>query len=74
MRETCNTDKSKDYSCDLKCRTRGIQLAASNCGIVLAFREIYLAETKAQVALMYLDICDNFVGKIYHVCILFYFI
>ena len=58
--DSCNTDKTKDYSCQLKCRTRGLELAATNCGIVVGYREIFLAESKTQVALMYLDICDNY--------------
>jgi hypothetical protein len=59
---TCNTDKSLDYTCELKCRTRGIQIAATNCGIIIAFREMWLSESRTQVALMYMDIVDNYIG------------
>lgn len=59
---SCNTDKTKQYTCDLKCRTRGIQIAAFNCGVILGWREMYLSESITQVALMYLDIIDNYIG------------
>ncbi len=58
----CNTDKSLAYTCDLKVRTRGIQICATNCGIILAFREMFLSETKHQVAIMYVDISNHFNG------------
>ena len=71
---TCNTDKTTVFNCDLKCKTRGLQLACSNCGIVLAFRELYGSESLTQVALMYLDIVDNFKGIIKHTkVVLIYF-
>ncbi len=59
---TCNTDKSLAYTCELKVRTRGIQICASNCGIIIAFREMFLSESKHQVAIMYIDIADHFIG------------
>jgi hypothetical protein len=40
--------------------SRGIQLAATNCGIVLGYRDLYGAEILTQVALFFLDIYDNF--------------
>jgi transcription elongation factor Elf1 len=55
---SCNTDKTSVYACNLKCKTRGIELACSNCGIVLAFRELYGSESLTQVAYMYLDLVD----------------
>ena len=58
----CNTDKEAVYSCTIKCKTRGIILAASNCGIILSFREIYGSESLSQVGLFYLDLLDNFKG------------
>jgi hypothetical protein len=60
-----NTDKSKFLSCDLKCRTRGLQLACMNCGIILVYKELYGSESCTQVALMYLQICANFSGKLF---------
>lgn len=30
----CNTDKTLQYSCIIKCKTAGILVAASNCSIV----------------------------------------
>lgn len=61
---SCNTDKTKDYTCNLKCRTRKLEIAATNCGIVVGYREIILAESKTQVALMYLDVCENYKRKV----------
>ena len=60
---SCDTDKaSKFYTCFYKIRTRGIILAASNCGIIIGFTEIFGAESLTQVAQFYLDICDHFSG------------
>jgi len=59
---TCNTDKTADYTCDLKCRTRGIQIAATNFGFIMAFRELFLSESITQVAQMYLDMVDHYEG------------
>ncbi len=61
--KTCNTDKSKIFACEMKCKTRGVQLACSDSGIVLAFRELYGAESCTQVAQMYVDLCESFIGK-----------
>jgi hypothetical protein len=61
---TCNTDKTLAYSCDLKSRTRGIQIAATNCGFIIGFREMFGSESIIQVADMYMDIADNFKGII----------
>ena len=41
---SCNTDKSKEYTCALKCRTTGIQICATNCGIVINWKEMYMSE------------------------------
>lgn len=59
---TCNTYKSRIFSCHMKCKTRGIQLACSDRGIVLGFRELYGSESCMQVAQMYLDLCEAFTG------------
>jgi len=58
--QDCNTDKGNVYSCSVKCKTRGVLLAATNCGIVVGFREIYGGEGLRQVGLFYLDVLDNF--------------
>ena len=58
-----NTDKTNVYACDMKVKTRGIQLALTNCGIIVAYRELYGSESTTQVALVYLDLCDNFLSK-----------
>ena len=60
---SCNTDKdSKFYTCNFKVRTRGIVIAAFNCGIILGFREIFGAESLSQVAQFYLDLCSYYQG------------
>lgn len=56
----CNTNKESVYSCLVKVKTRGILLAATNCGIVLGYREIYRGEGLRQVGSFYLDICENY--------------
>jgi hypothetical protein len=73
----CKTDKSLAYTCELKVRTRGLQICASNCGIIMAYREMFLSESKHQVAIMYIDIADHFNGiaylLIYQKIIIFHF-
>ncbi len=64
--KTCNTDKSKIFACEMKCKTRGVQLACSDSGIVLAFRELYGAESCTQVAQMYIDLCKSFIGNMFN--------
>jgi hypothetical protein len=59
---TCNTDKTTVTSCEIKCKTRGFILLVSNCGITVAFREIYGAESLPQVASLMLDTLDLFKG------------
>lgn len=61
--DQCNTDKENVYSCTIKCKTRGIIIGASNCGIVIGFREIYGAESLRQVGLFYLDIRQHYFSK-----------
>ena len=61
---SCNTDKTNIYTCEMKCKTRGIQIACNNCGIVVAHRELFGSESLTQVALMYLDMADNYIGKL----------
>ena len=58
--QSYNTFKAKH--CTMKCKTRGILLAATNCGIVISFRELFGAESLKQVAQLYLDTFDLFEG------------
>lgn len=58
----CNTDKSIQYTCEIKVRTRGIETLCSNCGTILAFKEIYGSESLTQGALLYLELFQNFKG------------
>jgi hypothetical protein len=60
--ESCNTLKLTVTSCDIKCKTRGILLSATNCGIVMSFRELYGSESCTQVALLFMDTLDSFKG------------
>jgi hypothetical protein len=59
---SCNTDKAKVFSCEHKCKTRGILLAVFNCGILIGYRELFRKESTTQVALLYLDIYDYYIG------------
>ena len=61
----CNTDKTSCFACNMKCRTRGIQLALNNCGVIVGYRVLYGSESTTQVALMYLDVCDNYQSNIF---------
>jgi hypothetical protein len=58
--QSCNTLKLTVTSCDIKCKTRGILLSATNCGIAMSFRELYGSESCTQVALMFMDTLDSF--------------
>ncbi len=58
--QSCNTYKANH--CTMKCKTRGILLAATNCGIVISFRELFGAESLKQVTQLYLDTFDLFEG------------
>ena len=57
--DDCNTEKINNFHCTIKVKTRGILLACTNCGIVIGAREIYGAESKTQVAMMYLDLVST---------------
>ncbi len=59
--ESCNTRKSSP--CLIKCKTRGILLGVSNCGIVMSFRELFGNESLTQVASFYLDTLELYTGK-----------
>ena len=52
----CNNDKIKVFTCLLKCKTIGILIAASPCGIILGIRELYGSESPNQTAFFYLEL------------------
>ena len=47
-----------------KSRTRGVALAALNCGIIVGYRELYNAESLSQIALFSLDLIEHFSYKL----------
>ncbi len=53
---TCNTSKDTQFKCNLKSRTRGLQIYCSNCGFILGYREMFNSESSIQVAMLYLDL------------------
>jgi hypothetical protein len=57
---SCNTSKENVYSCQLKSRTVGIQISCCNCGIVHCWKELYGAESLSQVALLLVEIKEQF--------------
>jgi len=69
---SCNTDKSNITSCDIKCKSRGLILLVSNCGITVSFREIFGAESLTQVAMLMMDTLDIFQGNesIYYIFVI----
>jgi len=73
IQTTCNTDKaSKFYSCNFKCKTRGLIIIAFNCGIIICFREMYGAESLRHVSHLYLDMIDHFCGTISEIFIVLF--
>ncbi len=62
---TCNTSKDTQYKCNLKSRTRGLQIACTNCGVMLGFREMFCSESSNQVAMLYLDLMEANEGIYY---------
>jgi hypothetical protein len=58
--KTCNTDKEAVFTCPMKCKIRGVELACTNCGIVVGFRELFLSESLTQVATFFLDLYDQY--------------
>jgi hypothetical protein len=59
---SCNTSKDTQYKCVLKSRTRGLQVACSNCGFILGYREMFCSESSSQVAMLYLDLKEAYGG------------
>ena len=62
----CNTNKTAQYTCDVKVKTCGLLLACTPCGIILNVKEFYGAESCPQVALFYLETRKNFEGISYY--------
>jgi hypothetical protein len=60
---TCNTDKTAQYTCEMKVKTCGLLLACTPCNIILNVKEFYGAESCSQVALFYLETRKNFKGS-----------
>lgn len=54
----CSSSKILTLPCLKKTRTVGIYLACFNCGIIAACREIFIFETLAQTANLFLDIIN----------------
>jgi hypothetical protein len=48
---SCNTDKVACTACDSKCKTRGVILIITNCGVILSYREIFGSESLTQVTM-----------------------
>ena len=63
---SCNTDKSKVYTCELKSRTCGLQIICSNCGIILGYKDLLGSESCSQVAKLLVSFKRDFGGdKLY---------
>ena len=73
IKPPCNNDKTRVFSCLLKCKTIGILIAATNCGMIIGSRELYGSESPTQAAAFYLDLCDYYVGKLFTL-ILYWFL
>lgn len=58
---SCNTNKDNVFSCPLKCKTVGVQIASCNCGIIQSWKEMYGSESLAQVALFLTEINEQFI-------------
>ncbi len=41
--------------CKKKCRTEGLLVTSSNCGVIISFREIFKSESISQVASFYIE-------------------
>jgi hypothetical protein len=59
-----NVDKTDAFTCELKCRTRGLIIACNCCGIISGFKELFGAESLTQVALMLLEMKSYAAGAI----------
>ena len=53
-KNTCRVEK--DVKCNNKCRSKGIMIAAYNCGIICGYREIFTSESLSQVSIFLLDL------------------
>ena len=63
--QLCNTDKSSQFACEMKCRTRGLALLCTNCGIIIAYKELFGSESCTQIALMYLEVRSHYMSKLF---------
>ena len=61
----CNNDKTRFYTFFMKCKTIGVLIASTNCGIILGFRELFGSESPTQVANFYMDLIDHYQGNFY---------
>ena len=60
--DECTVDKEDAYACDMKCKSRGVQIACTNCGILSGYKEMYASESLTQVGNLTLDMHDNYLG------------
>ena len=58
----CQVDKTDEFACDLKTKTRGLLIGCSNCGIIICYKEMYAKESLTQVARLILATKHNFKG------------
>ena len=58
--EFSNTDKEAVFTCPMKCKIRGVELACTNCVKVVGFWELFLSESLTQVATFFLDLYDQY--------------
>ena len=61
IENSCNTWKAAT-PCEIICRTRGMVLIVSNCGIFISWKKIYGAESLTQGAFLFLDTLDLLKG------------
>jgi hypothetical protein len=58
----CKTDKTTQYTCDVKVKTCGLLLACTPCGFILNVKKFYGAESCPQIALFYPENRKNLEG------------
>lgn len=62
VKNTCNTDKIAQYSCDMNVKNCGLLLDCTPCSIILNVKDLYGAESCSQLALFYLETRQNCIG------------
>ena len=55
-KDVCHIDKEDEYCCELKCKTRGVLISCTNCGIIVGYKEMYGAESLKQMEAFMLEI------------------